>query len=83
MSLFGMFGSSQKSATNARERLKLVLSHERTANIPYLEDMQKEILQVVQKYTKSTDIHFSTNSNSHISTLEVQITLGQITSGNM
>ncbi|AAP77821.1 cell division topological specificity factor MinE [Helicobacter hepaticus] len=77
MSLLGMFGhSSQKSATLARERLKLVLSHERTANIPYLEDMQKEILQVVQKYTRSSKIEFSTNSNQNINTLEVEITLG-------
>ena len=41
--------------------------------------MKKEILQVVQKYTqtKESDIQFSTNSNQHISTLEVQITLGK------
>ncbi|RDU60334.1 cell division topological specificity factor MinE [Helicobacter marmotae] len=74
MNLFGF--NSNKSASKAKERLTLVLSHERSANIPYLEDMKKEILQVVQKYTKASDIYFTTNSNQHINTLEVQITLG-------
>ncbi len=79
MNLWGMFNNSPKSASMAKERLTLVLSHERSANLPYLEDMKKEILQVVQKYTqtKDSDIQFSTNSNQHISTLEVQITLGK------
>lgn len=73
----GIFGfGSRSSASKAKERLRLVLSHERTANVPYIEDMQREILQVVQKYTKARDIQFSTKDNQHISTLEVQITLG-------
>ncbi len=77
MNIFnGLFNKSTKSASKAKERLTLVLAHERSVNIPYLEDMQKEILQVVRKYTNVSDIHFSANSNQHISTLEVQITLG-------
>ena len=77
MSLLSLFQKdSHKSASRAKERLSIILAHERSANIPYLEDMQKEILQVVQKYTKSNESHFSTNSNQNISTLEVQITLG-------
>lgn len=79
MSLLFWQDDSKKSANRAKERLTLVLAHERSANIPYLEDMQKEILQVVQKYTKSKegDIHFTANSNQHISTLQVQITLSK------
>lgn len=76
MSLFSMFSNSQNSSSKAKERLTIVLARERSVNIPYLEEMQKEILQVVQKYTKSNEIHFSTNSNQHMSMLEVQITLG-------
>lgn len=68
---------SQKSALAAKERLSIVLAHERSANIPYLEEMQKEILQVVQKYTKTSNIHFSANSNQNINILEVQIVLGE------
>ena len=72
-----IFGSSNKSAQTAKDRLKIVLAHERTANIPYLEEMLQEILQVVRKYTHSNHIAITTNSNQNISTLEVEITLGK------
>lgn len=72
----GLFRSSPKSAQTAKDRLKIVLAHERTANIPYLEEMQEEILKVVYKYTRSSQVNITTNSNQNISTLEVEITLG-------
>ncbi|TLD80837.1 cell division topological specificity factor MinE [Helicobacter sp. MIT 05-5293] len=75
MSMMGIFRSS-KSAQTAKDRLKIVLAHERTANIPYLEEMQEEILKVVYKYTRSSQVNITTNSNQNISTLEVEITLG-------
>nr|QGT50198.1 cell division topological specificity factor [uncultured Helicobacter sp.] len=73
--MMGIFRSS-KSAQTAKDRLKIVLAHERTANIPYLEEMQEEILKVVYKYTRSSQVNITTNSNQNISTLEVEITLG-------
>lgn len=78
MNVFGIFNSREKSASKAKERLTLVLAHERTANIPYLEEMQREILQVVQKYAHSSHIHFTTHTNQNINTLEVEITLGNM-----
>lgn len=74
--MIGLFRSSPKSAQTAKDRLKIVLAHERTANIPYLEEMQEEILKVVYKYTRSSQVNITTNSNQNISTLEVEITLG-------
>lgn len=68
---------NRKSANQARERLKLVLSHERCANIPYIEDMKREILQVVQKYTRSEQVNISTRTSNNTNMLEVEITLGQ------
>lgn len=71
-----LFGS-KKSAQTAKDRLQIILAHERSANIPYLEDMKKEIEAIVQKYTKSKQITFSTNSTHHnLQTLELEITLG-------
>ena len=54
-----------------------MLAHERSVNIPYMEDMQREILEVVQKYTKSSQVHIKTDSNQNINTLEVEIILGE------
>ncbi|WP_120946214.1 MULTISPECIES: cell division topological specificity factor MinE [Helicobacter] len=65
----------QNSARVAKDRLKLVLAYERSARLPYIEEMKKEILAVVQKYTHTTKIDVRTNSNHNIDTLEVEIIL--------
>ncbi|WP_121022539.1 cell division topological specificity factor MinE [Helicobacter vulpis] len=65
----------QNSARVAKDRLKLVLAYERSARLPYIEEMKKEILAVVQKYTHTTKIDVRTNSSHDIDTLEVEIVL--------
>ncbi|MCQ2861600.1 cell division topological specificity factor MinE [Helicobacter pylori] len=75
MSLFDFF-KNKGSATTATDRLKLILAKERTLNLPYMEEMRKEIITVIQKYTKSSDIHFKTlDSNQSVETIEVEIIL--------
>ncbi|AFI05449.1 cell division topological specificity factor MinE [Helicobacter cetorum] len=76
MSLFDFFKPKSNSANTASDRLKLILAKERTLNLPYMEDMRKEIIAVIQKYTKSSDIHFKTlDSNQSVETIEVEIVL--------
>lgn len=80
MSLFDdLFSSGAKksSARSATDRLKIVLAHERAVNVPYLEDMKREILEVIKKYTHAQKIQIKTDSNRDIDTLEVEITLGK------
>ncbi|GAA9720365.1 cell division topological specificity factor MinE [Helicobacter pylori] len=75
MSLFDFF-KNKGSATTATDRLKLILAKERTLNLPYMEEMRKEIIAVIQKYTKSSDIHFKAlDSNQSVETIEVEIIL--------
>lgn len=46
-----LMGSKQKSANDAKERLKLVLIHDRTDVSPgQMEKMKNELLQVISKY---------------------------------
>lgn len=75
MGLLKWFANKDNSADVARDRLALVLAHERTAKIPYMEDMKKEILLVVKKYTRTDNISIKADSNQDISTLEVEIIL--------
>ncbi len=75
MSLFDFF-KNKGSAATATDRLKLILAKERTLNLPYMEEMRKEIIAVIQKYTKSSDIYFKTfDSNQSVETIEVEIIL--------
>ncbi|PAF47827.1 cell division topological specificity factor MinE [Helicobacter sp. 12S02634-8] len=70
---FGNHGSAQA----AKDRLKIVLAHERSVKLPYMEDMKREILEVVQKYTHASKIDIKADSNQNIDTLEVEIILGK------
>jgi cell division topological specificity factor len=46
-----LFGHKQRSADQARERLKLVLIHDRTDLTPgQMEKMRDELLQVISRY---------------------------------
>ncbi|BDQ28398.1 cell division topological specificity factor MinE [Helicobacter ailurogastricus] len=74
-SLLGKWLKGTSSAHIAKDRLKLVLAYERSVRLPYIEEMKKEILAVVQKYTQTSKIDVRTNSNHDIDTLEVEIVL--------
>lgn len=77
MSLFtSLFGKKERSASVARDRLKLVLAHERASNaLPYMDEMKAEIMEVIKKYTQVKDIHISSQSNQNIDVLEMEIIL--------
>ncbi|MBE0499013.1 MAG: cell division topological specificity factor MinE [Campylobacterales bacterium] len=77
MSLFeSLFGKKSSTAHVARDRLKLVLAHERASNaLPYMEQMKEEIMEVIKKYTQVKDIHISSRNNQNIDVLEMEIIL--------
>lgn len=80
MSIFDVFSdliAPKNSASKATERLKLVLAHERSANLPYIEAMKNEILEVIKKYTRSSNIRINADSNQHINMLEIEIVLNE------
>lgn len=54
MSLFKFLTRRKNSASVAKDRLQIIISHERTQrNSPdYLPQMQEEILEVIAKYVK-------------------------------
>jgi cell division topological specificity factor len=80
MSLLTLFRSRPKpSATEAKERLQILLSHERSdlGRPDYLPRLHNEILQVIAKYVEIDEDKISVefeNSGS-VSTIEVNIEL--------
>ena len=77
MSFFEIF-KKKKSKDIAKDRLMMMLAYERAnTKIENLDDMKKELIDVVKKYLKIKDIHIKTNSNQNIETLEVEIILNK------
>lgn len=81
MSFFDYFRNKRgaNSATTARERLQVIVAHERgQRNQPdYLPRMQQEILEVIRKYipVEQDDVQVQVDESNNCSVLELNVTL--------
>ncbi|HEV7372841.1 cell division topological specificity factor MinE [Arenibaculum sp.] len=81
MSIFNFFRANQRKsvADEAKERLQIVLAHERAAGSSpdYLPMLQKELLAVIAKYVSVDEnkVEVSFERGGDCSTLEVNIEL--------
>ena len=72
------FGRKQTSAQVAKNRLSVILATERGSNaLPYMDDLKRDILEVLKKYTQVSDIKIKAEQNQNIEMLEVEITLAK------
>ena len=73
------FGSKQKTASVAKERLSLIIAHERGTNRApdFLPELQRELIAVISKYVKvnTEDIRVSLEKQGNYEVLEVNIVL--------
>ncbi len=81
MSLFSFFRRSRpaSSAETAKERLQILLAHERQdrSGPDFLPRLQKDILEVIRKYVPGADekVEVKLQRGAEISTLEIEIEL--------
>jgi cell division topological specificity factor len=80
MALFGLFSGKKKtSAAAAKERLQILISHERQnrQGPDFLPDLQRDILDVVKKYVAIREDHVSVrlDRTGDASVLELNVTL--------
>ena len=74
-------GEKKKSASVAKERLQIILAHERSgrggSRADYLPKMQEELMAVISKYVKVSlgDIKVSLEKQDNFEVLEVKIEL--------
>ncbi|RMX05724.1 cell division topological specificity factor MinE [Corticibacter populi] len=80
MSLIDMlFGGKKKTASVAKERLQIILAHERSDRNPgkpdFLNDLQKDLVQVISKYIQINpdDIKVNLDRQDNLDVLEVKI----------
>ncbi|ACZ11900.1 cell division topological specificity factor MinE [Sulfurospirillum deleyianum] len=79
MSLFeSLFGKKKSSADVAKNRLTIMLSHERAScKLPYLDDLRNDLINVIKKYTKVEDVKITSHNNQNLELLEVEVILGK------
>ncbi len=82
MSLFDYFRDRKKSNTTAsvaKERLQIIVAHERgqRSQPDYLPQLQQEIIDVISKYVKidRDQVHVALDNQDECSILELNITL--------
>jgi len=77
MSLIDKFlGKRNSSASVARDRLMVTLAKERASNaFPYMEDMKRDIIEVIKKYTQVKDVTITTDKNQDIDVIEIDVEL--------
>jgi cell division topological specificity factor len=82
MSFFSFFwGEKKKTASVAKERLQMILMHERSgrnaAEPDYLPDLQRELIAVISKYIKinPSDIKVNLERQDNLEVLELKIEL--------
>ena len=87
MSLLSMlFGNKPKTASVAKERLQLIIAHERngqTSKQDFLPDLQQELVAVISKYVSINpdDIKVSLEKQGNYEVLEVNIVLPEPAAG--
>ncbi len=81
MSIINFFRSrnKQSSASVAKERLQIIVAHERgrTDEPDYLPEMQKELVAVIRKYVNidSDQVQVALDNQGNCSILELNVTL--------
>jgi len=81
MNLFDFFRANKKQSTAsvAKERLQIIVAHERgqRSTPDYLPALQKELVDVIRKYVNigNDDVHVALESQGSCSILELNITL--------
>ena len=76
-----LLGEKKKTASVAKERLQIILAHERSSlnskRPDYLADLQRELVAVISKYVsiKAEDIKVNFERQDDLEVLEVKIEL--------
>lgn len=76
-----LLGEKKKTASVAKERLQIILAHERSnrnaAEPDYMDDLKRDLIEVISKYIKINpqDITVERDSKNNLEVLEVKIEL--------
>jgi len=76
-----LLGEKKKTATVAKERLQLIIAHEKSGNAShnYLPALQRELIAVISRYVKiaDEDIQVHLERQGQLEVIEVKIEIPQ------
>lgn len=78
MNIFDFFRTNKRTSANvAKERLQIIVAHQRGKNDDFLPLLQKELIQVISKYVKidQDQVKVELDKNGDTSVLELNIVL--------
>lgn len=78
MRLLDFFTKRRESANIAKDRLQIILAHERQLNsAPFVEDLKKDLIIIISKYIKidPSRIDVKLERDNHLEILEINIPL--------
>ncbi|MGD0465451.1 MAG: cell division topological specificity factor MinE [Gammaproteobacteria bacterium] len=79
MSIFDFFLNNRRTAQKAKERLQILVSHQRTknGNLDFIPQLRQELINVISKYVSidNDQIQVELQQNENCSILELNITL--------
>jgi len=81
-----IFGDKKNSKDAAKERLKLVLIHDRASLSPgMVEDLRRDLIGVISKYMEFDEnaLEVNMNTEENIAMLEVNIPISHIKRGSI
>ncbi|MDB5796331.1 MAG: minE [Paucimonas sp.] len=77
-----LFNTKPKSAATAKERLQIIIAHERNSQSApdFLPALREELIQVISKYTKVNpdDIKISLDRQGNLEVLDVNVVLPEL-----
>ena len=81
MSIFDFFLHNRKTAQKAKERLQILVSHQRTqgGNLDFIPQLKQELINVISKYVSidTNQIQVELQQSANCSILELNITLNE------
>lgn len=73
--MFGWF-RKKKSAKTAKERLKIAIMSDRaSADYPFMEDLKKDIIEVIKRYKKVSNVEIKKANDKDINAISIDVEL--------
>jgi cell division topological specificity factor len=74
--MFSFFGKKKKSASIAKDRLKIAIMSDRAgSDYPFMEDLKRDIIEVIKKYKGVSNIEIKKATSGDVDAISIEVEL--------